>query len=320
MITSIEQYLAELKTEFAGSDRATVQDALSDAEEYLRTALDTALKSEARNSEAEVLASIIEKYGSPKEIAAAYKEIESRTPPAFGRTAYREIKPPAPPAPPLPPPVAAIRAVPDTRNIFARFFGVFAEARTWGSFLYLMLAMFIGIAYFTWAVTGISVSLGLLVIIVGIPTAGLFLLSVRGIALIEGRLVEALTGVRMPRRSLFARKDVSFWQKVKSLFADRLTWTGIIYMLLQMPLGIIYFTVFVTLIAVSVGLVLRPIFELAFGFPMYIVGEYGYFTPYWLMPFSVIGGVLLLTATMHLVKLTGRLHGHYAKAMLVRGE
>jgi hypothetical protein len=181
-----------------------------------------------------------------------------------------------------------------------------------------MLSMFIGIAYFTWAITGLSLSVGLLVIIVGIPLTCLFLLSVRGIALIEGRLVEALTGVRMPRRTIFSRKDVGFWQKVKSLFADRLTWTGIIYMILQMPLGIIYFTVFVSLIAVSIGLILRPIFELTFGLPWAISGDYGYFTPGWLMPFSVIGGVLLLTATMHLVKVTGRLHGHYAKVMLVR--
>ena len=42
MINSIEQYLAELKKELAGSDRATIQDALSDAEEYLRTALNSA--------------------------------------------------------------------------------------------------------------------------------------------------------------------------------------------------------------------------------------------------------------------------------------
>ena len=42
MINSVEQYLAELKQELAGSDRATTQDALSDAEEYLRTALSSA--------------------------------------------------------------------------------------------------------------------------------------------------------------------------------------------------------------------------------------------------------------------------------------
>ncbi len=40
MIKSIDQYLSLLKQELAGSDRATIQDALSDAEEHLRNALD----------------------------------------------------------------------------------------------------------------------------------------------------------------------------------------------------------------------------------------------------------------------------------------
>ena len=102
MINSIEQYLSELKQELAGSDRATVQDALSDAEEYLRTALANAAKDDAPINEADALAQIIEKYGTPKEIAAAYKDIESRTPPAFNRPKPEEIKIPAAPAPPAP--------------------------------------------------------------------------------------------------------------------------------------------------------------------------------------------------------------------------
>ncbi len=80
MINSIEQYLAELKKALSGSDRATIQDALSDAEEYLRNALKSA-EAGPGVTPAVVLAPIIEKYGSPAEVAAAYKEIESRTPP-----------------------------------------------------------------------------------------------------------------------------------------------------------------------------------------------------------------------------------------------
>ena len=319
MINSVEQYLAELKQELAGSDRATMQDALSDAEEYLRTALDSAVKDNAHVAESAALASIVEKYGQPKEVAAAYKEIESRTPPAFGRPAYKAVTAvPLPPSPPLPPAPPAAPSVTDTRNIFARFFGVFAEPKAWGSLFYLIFALGTGIAYFTWAVTGISLSAGLLVLIVGIPIFGLFLISFRGIALMEGRLVEALLGVRMPRRPLFSRKDLSWWQKIKNLFTERQTWTAALYMFLQMPLGIIYFSVFVSLIAASLSLILKPFLELVLGIPSFTIGDYGFFTPAWAMPLAVIGGVLLITVTMHLVKYAGRLHGAYAKAMLVR--
>ncbi len=316
MIKTVEQYLAELKKELNKSDRATIQDALSDAEEYLRTALNSARETSPDVPEEETLAAIVTRYGAPAEVAAAYKEIESRTPPAFNGSALRAAKTPV--APPFTAPAPAAPAVADRRSFLVRFFGIFAEARAWGALLYLLFALGTGIIYFTWAVTGLSVSAGLLVLIVGIPIFALFLLSVRGIALVEGRLIEAMVGVRMPRRPLFSRKDIGWWQKVKKIFAERQTWTTIVYMLLQMPLGIIYFTVIVALISTGAWLIGRPFFELAFDLPAYVIGDYGYFTPVWLMPFSIIGGILLITATMHLAKYTARLHGAFAKVMLVR--
>jgi len=318
MINSIEEYLKELKKELAGSDRATVQDALSDAEEYLRTALDSAVSDIAHKSQAEALAPIIERYGQPAEVAAAYKEIEKRTPPAFGRRVLNGVKPVVPAAPvlPLPPPPPPL---PDTRNIFAKFFGVFGEARTWGAFFYLMLSMFLGIAYFTWTMAGFWTSFGLIFcLLIGVPLMFLFLLSIRGIGLLEGRMVEALLGVRMPHRPQFTRKDIGFWQKIKNILADRYTWTALVYMFLQMFLGIIYFSVFISLIAASLWLVFQPIFGLALDVPSFVIGNYGYYTSAWLLPFSVVGGVLLLTATMHLVKLAGKIHGGWARLMLVR--
>lgn len=310
MINSIEQYLSELKKELSGSDRATVQDALADAEEHLRTAFDNALKNNPASG-AEALVEIIEKYGQPAEIAAAYKEIESRTTLAFSQPSRKEAKDTT--AAPV-----AVAAVPDTRPFYVRFFTVFGEPRAWGALIYLLFTLGTGIAYFTWAVTGLSTSAGLLVLIVGLPILGLFLLSARGIALVEGRLIEALLGVRMPRRPLFSRKDIGWWQKFKSLFTERQTWTAVIYMILMLPLGIIYFTVFITLLALSFYLITKPITELVWGIPTFVIGDYGYYTPGWLLPFAVIGGILLLFAIMHLAKYAGKMHGTMAKTMLVR--
>ena len=39
MITSVEEYLNKLRKELAGCDPATIQDALADSEEHIRTAL-----------------------------------------------------------------------------------------------------------------------------------------------------------------------------------------------------------------------------------------------------------------------------------------
>lgn len=311
MNNGIEKYLSELKKELSGSDRATIQDALSDAEEHLRTALNSTTEANPRIPEAEALADIVAKYGAPGEVAAAYKEIESRTPAAFARPAYKESEIVVEPA-------AARPAVVDTRAFYIKFFGIFADIRAWGSLLYLTFTLGTGIIYFTWAVVGLSWSLGLLILIIGIPVAGLFLLSVRGVALVEGRIVEALLGVRMPRRPLFSRKDIGWWQKFKGMITSQHTWTAIVYMIFQMPLGIIYFTVIVTLILVSLWGITIPILQLGFNIPVGQNYDVYYYLAGWMMPITVIGGILLLTATMHLVKAAGRLHGNWGKVMLVR--
>ena len=70
MANTVEGYLAELKAALAGADPALVQDALYDAEDYLRSAV-----AEGDGSP-EALDAAIEAYGTPEEIAAAYRESE----------------------------------------------------------------------------------------------------------------------------------------------------------------------------------------------------------------------------------------------------
>jgi len=299
-MASIEEYLEQLKKELRGADRAVVQDALSDAEEYLRTAL-------ASGAGEPALDDVIEAYGSPAEIADAYRENEA----LISRAHVMPVVEAAVPEPvPVPTP-------PDTRNVFLKFFGVFAELRTWGAFLYLLLAFGTGIAYFIWFWFGFGFSLGMLPLIIGVVIALLFLFSIRGIALMEGKLVEALLGVRMPRRPLFTRRDVGFWGKLKFLLTQRQTWTTMVYMNLQLVLGTAYFAIMVAFISVSAWLIGRPIAELVYDLPAFSTGNADFYTQYWAMPLVMIGGALLLTATMHLVRLLGKMHAGLAKVMLV---
>ncbi len=295
MENNIDGYLRQLKAELKDCDRATVQDALSDAEEYLRNALDNLKANKPAVPEANAFSAVVEEYGTPAEIADAYRKIEARTSPSLvARTTQRN------------------------RSFPARFFGVVIEPRAWGALLYLLFTLATGIIYFTWTITGISLSLGLLILIIGIPIAGLFILSTRGLALLEGRMVEALLGIRMPHRPLFSPRDKGIWAKFKALLVDKYTWFSMVYMLLQLPLGITYFTVFITLIAMSLGLIAAPIVGTIFGQPMFVINNTQYFLNGWVLPFTVIAGVLLFFLTLHLAKAVGGLQGKLAKAMLVR--
>jgi len=295
MINSIDEYLKSLKNELKGCDNATVQDALSDAEEHLRTAIDSGLKESDKVVEADILSEVIEKYGEPDEIANAYRDFEDRIKPAFAR-----------------------KKVYIKKSFFARFFGIFADMGAWSSLIYMIFALVTGVIYFTWAVTGISIGLSMIILIIGIPIIILFLYSVRGIAFIEGRIVEALLGERMPRRSRFTNKNVKLWDRIKNLFTDRSTWTGILYMILQLPLGIIYFTLMVVFIVTSVALIFAPIIFIIWHIPIIShTGDFEYFLPDWLLPLITLAGFLMLTLTMHLAKFVGKIHGKYAKVLLV---
>jgi len=293
MIKSIEEYLDLLKKELLGSDAATVQDALADAEEHLRAALTSLREKQPETSEADALNQVIDQYGSPDETASAYKEVERRTIPQFPHENQKNT------------------------SSLARFFGVYADARAWGALLYMLIAFVTGVFYFSWAVTGLATSVSFALFIFGLPFALLFFLSVRGLALLEGRIVEALLGTRMPRRPLFTKQNQKWLDRLKDLAADKHTWFSILYMFIQFILGTIYFVVFVTVLSFSLSFIAIPVLQEWLGMGAIFNNGIRYFFPTWSYPLLVLGGILLWTAFMNLARGIGQLHGQMAKSMLV---
>lgn len=295
MVKSIEEYLDQLKAELKDSDAATIQDALADAEEHLRAALASLKQDQPEGSEEEALGQVIEQYGPPDEIASAYKEVERLTPPGLARENQKSASP------------------------GVRFFAIYADPRAWGALLYMLIAFVTGIIYFTWAVTGLSLSVSLSIFIFGLLFLFFFLHSVRSLALLEGRLVEALLGVRMPRRARFSSQNVKWLERLKMLVTDRYNWKMLFYMFCQLPFGTLYFVLIVTLVSLSLSFMVSPIIEgfIKQGIIGFIIGDVRYFPPPVVYPLLVIFGFLLLTASMHLFKWIGQLHGKYAKMFLV---
>jgi hypothetical protein len=297
----IHNYLNELKVALRGADRATVQDALADAEEHLRTALESRREESEGLEESAATQEIINAYGEPAEIAAAYKQWEKALPPALEKTP------------------AARRAEGLNGRTYPGFFGVYADPRAWGGLVYMLISLITGTLYFSWAVTGLSTSLGVMVLVIGIPVTILFLLSFRGLAFLEGRLVEALLGERMPRRASFTDSSLSWIERLKQLLTGKATWLSWIYLMLMLPLGIIYFTLAVSLISVALALVATPILAYVFHLPVgtFSNGEVIWYLPDYLTPLLAALGVLLATGTMHLARWLGGVHGKFAKALLV---
>ena len=298
--TTIADYLDQLRAALAGADPALVQDALYDAEEYLRSELaEQTGKGGPAKSEAEVIAAVAGSYGAPEEVAEIYRETEVKV--------DRALR--APPPPPR-------------QSLIGRFFGVIAEPRTYAALFYMLLSLATGIFYFTWVVAGLSMSAGLAVLIIGIPFVILYFGSVRILSLVEGRLVEVMLGERMPRRPLYSTRGKPLLERIKELFTDPRIWSTQIYFLAMLPLGVAYFTVAVTGLATSLSLILLPIGLLfGFGSHLFVDGfDVVYTSEPWVWPLAVVGGVLLLFATLHVARLVGKLHGQLAKHLLVKSS
>src|SRR5690606_37394624 len=214
----------------------------------------------------------------------------------------------------------ALRAPPPRprKSVLGRFFGVLVDPHTYGSLFYMLLALATGTFYFTWVVTGASLSAGLAILIIGIPFVILFIGATRILALVEGRIVEVMLGERMPRRPLYSDRSLPVLQRIGAMFTDPRTWGTMLYFLAMLPLGTAYFTVMVVGLAVGAALVAWP-FAWWFGNPGHINVELGWLDPSspWAWPLSIATGLLVLFATLHLARFVGRMHGKLAKVMLV---
>ncbi|HWT14769.1 MAG TPA: sensor domain-containing protein [Patescibacteria group bacterium] len=299
--TTIDAYLEALRAALAGADPALVQDAQYDAEEFLRSEL----AEQVGASEADVIAKVASSYGAPDEVAAIYRDTEYKV--------RRAIEPP--------------KALP-RRSLAGRFFGVAVDPRTYGAVFYLLLSLATGIIYFTFVTTGLSLSAGLAVLIIGIPFFVIFLGLTRVLSLVEGRIVETMLGTRMPRRPLYSDRSLSWVERIKDMFTDARTWSTLLYLFIMMPLGILYFTLTVTGFSIALAFIAAPL--------IYLTGELGWLhtfhpqpeiqfgllavPPEFALPILFVAGVILLFAMLHLARGIGHVHGAIAKSLLVRSH
>src|SRR6267143_1911445 len=278
---SIDEYLKQLRQALEGQDPALIQDALYDAEEYLRAEV----AAHPDKSESDVLELIASTYGAPDEVAAAYRDTEAKVKAA--------LKTPAP------------RSAAHGSGL-ARFFGVYQDPRAYTSLFYMLLTL----------------SAGFAVLIIGVPFFLAFIGIARVIALGEGRLLEAMTGERMPRRPLHPGPPASWWQRIGEMLTDVRTWTTLLYLLIMLPLGIIYFTVTLTALAIGLRLALAPLVVLS--------RDLGFFAPgvslavnqidgrHAASPHTFVGslfymvfGIVIVTALMHAARAVARGHARF---------
>jgi len=291
---TVRAYLDALQGALKGCSPGLISDALADAEEHLQGEI----ASKPNLPEADVLASVIETYGTPAEIAEEYKSMEASISGPFPK---QEPKPRQHPG----------------------FFGVIGDPRAYGALMYMLLSLVTGIFYFTWTVAFGSISISFLIFIIGIPLMLLFLGSIRVLSHVEGRIVEGLLGVRMPRRlPAGAPVDETIWARIKDALGDIRTWSSLLYLLLMLPLGILYFVLAIVGITLPLALIGGSLEGLVTGRSHIQFSDAPFLdhifhtAPGLILAMAV--GVLLIFLVLHLAKGVGYLHGRIAELLLVR--
>ena len=137
-----------------------------------------------------------------------------------------------------------------TRNIL--------DACTYRRILYLLLALPLGVAEFTFLVTAISFGFGTVVTLIGIPVLIGSVYAWRWLAQQERRLIRALVGIEIPSPYRPDPVGGRWWSRLTARLADPATWKDLAFLLLRLPLGIVSFTVTVTVLAVGLGTLLEP--------------------------------------------------------------
>jgi len=295
-ISTVREYFLRLAIAFHGTDPAVVQDATYDAQEFLageREALGD--KGRDPENEAELVNRLLSEFGEPAEVAESYRTTERQV-----AAALAQPKQPA------------------ASSTLGRILGVFADPHSYGALFFMLLSLPLGILYFTWAVTGVSLSLGLSILIFGFVFFLFFMSTLRAVSLVECRIVEALLGERMPRRPSVVPPKGSWIERVKFWITDKRTWLTILYMVLRLPLGIVYFVVTVVFLAFAFSFIAAPFAQLIFDVPMIHFNEQSYYLPVAFLPLFWLAGVLDLILLMHFARAAGRMHAGIAKAMLAR--
>lgn len=291
---TVRAYLEALRHALKGCSPGLSADALADCEEHLNN--ERASKPEL--SEAALLASVIETYGSPEEIAEEYRSMEATLSGPF----------------PKPEPASQRRY---------GFFSVVSDPRAYGALLYMLLSLATGVFYFAWTVMGLSLTVGFAILIIGIPFALLFIASERVLALVEGRIVEGLLGVRMPRRlPAAASGDETIFARIRDALTDVRTWSSMFYLLLMLPLGVVYFCIATVGLSLSFGVAYGALWSLVTGESHVQIDD----VPWLQHLFSTAPGLILLMlisvlaffVVLHIARGVGWLHGRIAELLLVR--
>ena len=204
-------------------------------------------------------------------------------------------------------------------NFLTKFFSVMGSGKAYLALIYNALAFPLGLFYFVFLITGLSVSVPLIIVFVGLLLVPMMMLLWWFLAWFERVLAIALLGEEIGPMTLPSHPEDDFWTKVKNFLVNPVTWKSLVYLLFKLPLGIIALIVLTVLGSLALSFLALPILTLGFGMPVIINWwggiQYSLQSPAIVLPFFLLG-ILMWPISLHASNLLGMINGWFAKVML----
>ena len=182
-------------------------------------------------------------------------------------------------------------------SALTRFFGVVARPQTWLGILFQWLAFPLGLFYFVFLTTGLSLGIGLAVVWVGIP----ILLVVAGAWWLFGAFerlqAHYLLGADVPPAPREWEKVEGVWGKLKAHFGAAATWKDLLYLLAKLAFGMVSTVLLVTAMSMVFWFLAIPVFSV-FDVPL-VNGTW--VPPLWFGVISVPLGILVFFVSLHVL-------------------
>ena len=196
------------------------------------------------------------------------------------------------------------------------FVSVLWRARAWKALLFSLIALPAGVVYFVLLAVGIGLSIGLLIVVVGLFLAFGVVHLVHRLADFEARTANLLVDAAIPVPS-FPQIDGSFWQILRGFVTLPETWVRLAYLLLKLPLGIVSFAVATT----GLGFLASVATPLFYTQSWWVVGDWAGELGW---DVDTLGGAVLQAVVglavflllMHVILAIGRFWVWLARAML----
>jgi hypothetical protein len=192
------------------------------------------------------------------------------------------------------------------------FFGVVVDPQSYLNILYLMLAFPLGTIYFVFLVTGLSVGFGLLITLIGIPILLLVLGGSWALCGFERGIAAVLLKEEIPSSSV-PPASKGLWARLMAHLTDRVTWTGMLYLFLKFPIGITTFTIAVTLVSVTLGLLFAPAYAWTSDPITWGAWVFDPFPWSWV---ATLVGIPMIFISLHLMNGIALLSGRMARVLI----